>query len=105
MSHELDHAKHRREYLRWLLLLCLNAARPAGCSEVLALVSVRGALSDAQQKEVRDELDYLAKRDLIKLDKSELRPHWMAELTREGIDVVQYTVEVEPGIARPRKYF
>ena len=105
MSHEIDASKSRREDLRWLLLLCLNAARPLGCSEMLALISVRGAVSDARPEEIRAELDYLMKRELVKLDKSELRPHWMAELTRFGIDVVEYAVDCDAGIARPRKYF
>jgi len=30
---------------------------------------------------------------------------WTAELTRHGVDVVEYTVECEPGIARPKKYW
>lgn len=105
MSQELDHPKTRREYLRWLLLLCLNAARPHGCSEMLVLVSVRGALADVRPDEIRAQLDYLDKRQLAKIDRSELRPHWIAELTREGIDVVEYSMDCEAGIARPRKYF
>ena len=30
---------------------------------------------------------------------------WHAELTRYGVDVAEYTIDCEPGIARPAKYW
>ena len=30
---------------------------------------------------------------------------WFAELNRHGTDVAEYTVECDPGIARPQKYW
>jgi len=35
----------------------------------------------------------------------EASPAWFGKLTREGVDVVEYTVLCDPGIARPRKYW
>ena len=32
-------------------------------------------------------------------------PCWHADLTRIGVDLVEYTVSCEPGIARPQKYW
>ncbi len=105
MSHELDQAKARRGYLRWLILVTLNEARPVGAAETLVLVAVRGAVDNVSRDEIREHLDYLERRELVKVDRSEVRPQWVAELTRVGIDVVEYEVEVDAGIARPRKYY
>ena len=51
-----------------------------------------------------ETLAYLAERALIHLDK---KPdgRWIADINRHGIDVVEYTVECDPGISRPRKYW
>ena len=47
-------------------------------------------------------LDYLESRDLVKVFTDPLG-QVSAELTRFGIDIAEYTVDVEPGIARPPK--
>jgi len=49
-------------------------------------------------------MDYLHDRELIKLDKQP-SGRWHAELSRFGVDVAEYTVSCEPGIARPAKYW
>jgi len=54
--------------------------------------------------ELRREMDYLHDRELIKLDKQP-SGRWHAELSRFGVDVAEYTVSCEPGIARPAKYW
>lgn len=98
-----DIDKARRENNRWLILQCLNCSRPLGATETLLIT----ALADTEpltQLELRRELDYLAKRGLVELtDRSSLV--WHAKLTREGIDVAEYTVDCHPGIARPQKYW
>lgn len=99
-----DLAKLRREALRWLILLTLNNARPLGCMEGPVLTVAQSEYPDASPLEMRRELDYLHDRELVKLDKSPSGP-WHAELTRHGVDVAEYTVAVEPGIARPAKYW
>ncbi|MDD3310967.1 hypothetical protein [Pseudodesulfovibrio sp.] len=100
----VDHARVRREYLRWVLILTLNNARPLGCYDDTALATAQGVYPDATRLEVQRELDYLAERALVDLDK---RPdgRWIAKLNRYGVDVAEYTVDCEPGIARPEKYW
>jgi hypothetical protein len=99
-----DLARIRREALRWLILLTLNNARPLGCEETPILSVAQTQYPDASPLELRRELDYLHDRSLVEVTK---RPHgaWHAELTRNGVDVAEYTVDVEPGIARPVKYW
>lgn len=99
----IDQAKTRREFLRWIILLTLNNARPAGCYEELVLMTVQGYYLDATAHELRRELDYLFDRKLVALRK-EPSGRWFCDLTRYGVDVVEYTVDCDPGIARPAKY-
>ncbi len=100
----LDTAKVRRESMRWNILLTLNNARPMGAYEELILVTVQSIFPDATALELRREIDYLADRDLVSL-KKEPSGRWFADLTRYGVDLAEYTVECEPGIARPAKYW
>ena len=101
---QIDHSKVRRESLRWLILLTLNNARPMGAQEGPILSVAQSVYPDATQLEVRRELDYLHGRELVQLVKSPSDP-WHAELSRHGVDVAEYTVDCEPGIARPAKYW
>jgi hypothetical protein len=100
----IDVAKVRRENLRWLVLLTLNNARPIGAGEGPILAVAQSEYPDATPLELRRELDYLGDRSLVILDKSP-NGRWHAELTRHGVDIAEYTVECEPGIARPVKYW
>jgi hypothetical protein len=100
----IDPEKARRENLRWYILLTLNAARPIGTSEAVVLSTVQGIVTDCTPRELRNELDYLCHRDLITLERRDT-PIWHAELTRLGIDVTEYTVACDAGIARPQKYW
>ena len=99
-----DHAKIRRENIRWQILLTLNNARPIGAFEQIILSVIRAEYMDSTQEEIRRELDYLHARRLVDVHK---KPdgRWFSEIARYGVDVVEYTVDVEPGIARPEKYF
>lgn len=100
----IDHVKTRRESMRWMILLTLYNASPMGAFEELVLITVQAMFMDATALEIRREMDYLFERGLIKLDK---QPHgrWFADLNRDGTDIVEYTVECDPGIARPPKYW
>lgn len=100
----IDQAKARREHLRWLILLTLNNARPIGAFEGPVLSVAQSEYPDATAHELRRELDYLHDRKLVGIER---RPdgRWLAELTRYGVDVAEYTVACEPGIARPEKYW
>ncbi|MGJ7605473.1 hypothetical protein GNX71_29085 [Variovorax sp. RKNM96] len=103
MNH-IDSAKLRREGLRWLILLALNNARPIGAHESVVLSAANSIYPDATPLELRREIDYLANRDLVKIRKDPSGP-WFADLTRFGTDVAEYSVDCEPGIARPAKYW
>lgn len=100
----IDPAKARRESMRWAILLTLNNARPIGAHEALILSTIQSIYPDATQRELRCELDYLSDRSLVTLKIDPSGP-WSADLTRLGVDVVEYTVDCQPGIARPAKYF
>jgi hypothetical protein len=100
----IDQVKARREHLRWLILLTLNNARPVGVFEGPILAVAQSEYPDATMMELRRELDYLGGRDLVEVER---KPdgRWHAKLTRHGVDFAEYTVDCQPGIARPEKYW
>lgn len=100
----MDMDKLRREQVRWMLLLALNNARPMGAAEAILHAVVMGVYPDATPLEVRRELDYLEARALVEIERSPSGP-WRADLTRLGVDIAEYTVDCQPGIARPAKYW
>ncbi len=100
-----DLEKARRENLRWLILLALNSAQPVGTSEQVVLSAITPMLPDLTALELRRNLDYLAERDLITITGRNSQPQWFCKLARYGIDVVEYAVPCEAGIARPAKYW
>lgn len=102
MSH-IDIEKQKREQLRWLILEILNSARPLGANEGLILNVVNDIQGSVTTLELRRELDYLQDRKLVEVKSNQAI--WHAELTRYGVDVVEYTVDCDAGIARPRKYW
>lgn len=93
-------ARIRREQIRWFLLVAANISRPAGIYTEAMLPIVQATYADATHREIRLQLDYLEERELVKISKDSM-DRWAVELTRFGIDVVEYTIPVEPGIARP----
>lgn len=101
---QIDVAKIRRENLRWLIILTLNNARPIGSFEGPILHVAQSEYPDATPLELRRELDYLADRQLVELVKHP-DGKWFADLTRYGVDIAEYTIDCEPGIARPKKYW
>ena len=100
----IDIAKARREGMRWYLILVLYNARPEELAEELIQQTMRAIYPDAGQLEVRRELDYLADRELVSLRK-EPSGRWWGDLTRYGVDIAEYTIDCEPGIGRPAKYW
>lgn len=100
----IDQDRVRRETMRWLVILTLHNASPMGAFEELVLATVQGMFPDATALEVRRVLDYLSDRELLKLEKQP-GGRWFADLTRYGTDLAEYTVECDPGIARPTKYW
>lgn len=101
----MDLEKQKREQLRWLILEILNSARPVGANEGLILNVANEVQGGVTTLEMRRELDYLTDRELVTVTGKDHHHTWHAELTRHGVDVVEYTVACDPGIARPRKYW
>jgi hypothetical protein len=103
-SNGLDLEQKQREEARWRILRVLDAARPVAASENI----IARVLSDVRLPlgidGVRRELDYLRKLGLAELE-GEDAGIWYGKLTARGVDVVEYTVEAPPGVARPRKYW
>lgn len=93
--------KFRREAIRWHLLAAINVSRPQGMYTPALLPIVQSVYPDATEHELRRELDYLEERELVKIQRDPL-DRWMVELTRWGVDIAEYTVECDPGVARPR---
>jgi hypothetical protein len=98
----IDMERARREEMRWLILSALRAAQPIGTSEVIVCNVISYIVFDVTEMDVRRELDYLAERNLITLEKN--RAVWFAKINHRGLDIVEYTVECHPGIARPKKW-
>lgn len=99
----MDLEKNRRETTRWHILQVLDQARPIGANENLILSVLQDLQPDSTLLELRRELQYLNDRRLVTLEKRQ--GVWVSGLTRYGVDVVEYTVDIEPGIARPAKYW
>lgn len=92
--------------VRWQILRTLHNGAPFLVHQQVPLLVVRALYPDASEAEIRRELDYLAKRGLAQIDKGpDETGSWRAELTRDGVDVAEYTVVCDPGIARPPKYW
>ncbi|MDR1710004.1 MAG: hypothetical protein LBS70_09840 [Candidatus Accumulibacter sp.] len=101
----IDPMKFRREHLRWLILLALNHGRPSSVVDALILSAARADFPDCTMVELQREADYLKDRGLITVNRPPDNGHWMLDLTRAGVDLVEYTVDCEPGIGRPEKYW
>jgi len=99
-----DLAKIRREGMRWNLINTLNRFRPYTTSEQYVTEVMQAIYPGATMTEVRCQLDYLAGRGLVVLDKQPSGT-WFADLTRDGVDIAEYTTDCAAGIARPVKYW
>lgn len=88
--------------LRWVMLQAIEAAMPYAATEHMCRDVVTAAYPVADAERVRVELDYLEAGGLVSLERSESRP-WAAKLTRDGRDVVDYTVDAPEGVSRPQR--
>lgn len=102
--HEIDINRANREEMRWRILRALDAGRPTPVSETIILRTLQDIELPVTPHALRRELDYLRDRKLITI-RGEDEPTWLAELTRYGVDIVEYTIDCEPGIARPKKWY
>ena len=100
----MDLEKNRREALRWRILQTLDVGRPYPVSDDIMLATVAGDDMPVTITDLRRELDYLEERELLTISGKDT-VHWSAELTRTGVDLVEYTIDCDPGIARPKKYW
>ena len=100
----MDIEKARREELRWLILRALYAAQPVGTSEAIIKNVIEPVILDVTIMDIRRELDYLNERELATVTKRDT-PIWFAKINNNGIDIIEYTVDCHPGIARPKKYW
>lgn len=96
--------KARREGMRWHLINTLNKARPYTSSETFLLDVMRGIYPDVTALELRQQLEYLQDRRLLDLTKQP-SGMWFADLNRLGVDIAEYTIDCQAGIARPEKYW
>jgi hypothetical protein len=78
-------------------------AQDVGLSETLALNAVQPEIPDVTSTEMRRVYDYLEKRKLVEPINRD-RPVWTAVIGRYGIDIVEYELPCEPGIARPKQW-
>jgi len=100
----MDMERNRREAIRWHILVAVNAGSPHPVAESLILSAIQSIPIECTALELRRQLDYLEDRRLVHLGRHEGAP-WTVELTRHGVDFVEYTIDAEPGIARPKKYW
>lgn len=101
--HEIDLERAQREEARWRILRVLDAGRPLPVSESVIWRVLQDINLPITPHGLRRELDYLRDRKLITV-MDEDQPTWSAELTRYGVDIVEYTIPCEAGIARPKKW-
>ena len=94
----------RREAARWIVLQTIYVGGRYGASDDMILPPLRSSWLGVERDWLRDQMDYLERRELIVIDRHDIKP-WWGRLTRAGTDVVEYTVPCEPGIARPPKYW
>ena len=100
MNYQPAILKARREAMRWHLLSAINVSRPVGIYTEALLPIIQSVYPDATHQEVRRELDYLEERELCKIHRDPM-DRWFVDLSRCGIDYVEYTIDAHPGIARP----
>jgi hypothetical protein len=98
MNPEIQIQQARRNLIRWRILGALYQDRLSPALDEL-IVGVMQAKIIATLTEVRAELAYLEQRKLVAVTRS--TDHWTVALTWIGIDLVEYTIPCEPGIARP----
>lgn len=101
---EIDLDKVQREKTRWRILKVLDAGRPLPVSEDVIREVLQDTALPITPAALRRELTYLEDRRLVEISGRTTTPVWAAKLTRHGVDVVEYTVECLPGIARPPKW-
>jgi hypothetical protein len=99
---EIDLASTTRKIVRWRILRALEAGQPYPVTEDILLLALQDQQLSPTAREIRVALNYLEERELIHLEGRDTAT-WSAKLSRTGIDLVEYTIPCEPGIARPQR--
>lgn len=100
---ELDQAQ--REDARWRIMNLLNKTRPSAISETIVHRHLAHDLEMPYGPHaVRKELLYLRDKGLVEIPDTDAST-WIARVTVDGVDVVEYAVDCPAGIARPRKFY
>lgn len=100
----VDLEQKRREEARWRILRVLDAGRPIAVSENIIWRVLNDVRLPLSLSAIRRELDYLRDLELVELE-GEDASTWFAKLSARGVDVVEYTIDAPPGVARPKKYW
>ncbi len=87
--------------IRWSILRTLHVGGHIGATEPMIRSVIDAEFIGISADTLRKQLHYLQQRKLIELTESEIDP-WRAKLTRCGYDLVEYRVDCEAGIARPK---
>lgn len=88
---------------RWRILLTLSIGMPQQTSERTILRAINDVDLEISEQQLRQELCYLQRTGLVSIDEG--RPTWQAQLTPNGVDVVEYVAEAPPGVDRIAKYW
>ena len=91
-----------RPAIRWVLLKTTHPeiAGVWGVTDQMLYSTLQILYKWPDKKMVREEMDYLARRGLMEVKRSEVDP-WSAKLTRIGQDMVEHRIPVDAGIERP----
>jgi predicted ArsR family transcriptional regulator len=103
MTDGLDIARIHREMTRWRILRTLDAGRPVAVSEQVLCQVVADLKLPVNRDDIRRELSYLEDKKLVAVENRDTNRPWEAELTAEGVDVVEYTVPAPHGVGRPAR--
>ena len=102
--HEIDLDKAQREETRWRILRALDAGSPSAVAETVLYRALADIDLPLTPHGLRRELDYLRDCGLVTLECEET-PTWMASMTAQGVNVVEYATPAPAGISRPKKWW
>ncbi len=103
MVDKLELERAQREEIRWRILVGIDAGRPYAVAETILYRLLHDIKLPISGQSLRKELDYLRERKLIEITDQQSST-WLVSLTRHGVDFVEYTIDAEPGIARPPRW-
>jgi predicted transcriptional regulator len=94
-------SKLRRERGRWIVLRILQASRPIGTRECIISRILTATGLPYSTAELRRELAWMRAAGLVEIIEEE-DGAWAVRMTRDGIDIAEYSVPPPAGIRRPQ---